>query len=473
MIDTQALRKKILDAAIRGKLTEQLPEDGNAEDLYKEIQAENQKLIKEGKVKKEKLLSEITEDEIPFDIPENWKWCRVGEIFDLQAGKNIAANGIHAEASLDHPYRCFGGNGIRGYVKKHNWDGEHTIIGRQGALCGNVKKANGIFYATEHAVVVTGFAKPCINWQYYFLTALNLNQYATATAQPGLAVAKVNEVLIPLPPLAEQKRIVSKIESILSKLDLIEQEQKKLSDNSIALRNKLIQLGISGGLTKQLPEDGNAEDLYKEIQAEKQRLIKEGKIKKEKPLPEIAENDIPFDIPGNWKWVYMGNIFSHNTGKALNQSNTDGTLLTYITTSNLYWEGFVLNNLRSMKFTESELDKCTIRKGDLLVCEGGDVGRSAIWPYDFEMRIQNHIHKLRAYVDVCTKYYWYVLYLYKLSELIGGKGIGIQGLSSNALHKLIVPLPPLAEQKRIVEKLDQLLPLCDAMKADISGGVGA
>lgn len=230
------------------------------------------------------------------------------------------------------------------------------------------------------------------------------------------------------------------------------------------LRKAVLQAAIQGKLTQQLPEDGNAEDLCKEIQKEKQKLIKEGKIKKEKLLPEITEDDVPFDIPENWKWVYLGDVFSHNTGKALNQSNTEGTLFSYITTSNLYWDGFVLDNLRSMKFTESEMDKCTIRKGDLLVCEGGDIGRSAIWPYDYEMRIQNHIHKLRAYVDVCTKYYWYVLYLYKLSELIGGKGIGIQGLSSNALHKLIIPLPPLAEQKRIVACVDELMKRIDEME---------
>lgn len=230
------------------------------------------------------------------------------------------------------------------------------------------------------------------------------------------------------------------------------------------LRKAVLQAAIQGKLTQHLPEDGNAEDLYQKIQKEKQRLIKEGKIKKEKPLPEIAEDDIPFDIPENWKWVYLGDVFSHNTGKALNQSNTEGTLFSYITTSNLYWDGFVLDNLRSMKFTESEMDKCTIKKGDLLVCEGGDIGRSAIWPYDYEMRIQNHIHKLRAYVDVCTKYYWYVLYLYKLSELIGGKGIGIQGLSSNALHNLIIPLPPLAEQKRIVARVDELMRRIDEME---------
>ena len=173
------------------------------------------------------------------------------------------------------------------------------------------------------------------------------------------------------------------------------------------------------------------------------------------------DDELPFDIPDNWKWVYLGELFSHNTGKALNQSNSEGITLTYITTSNVYWNGFILDNLRTMKFTDSEIEKCTIRKGDLLVCEGGDIGRSAIWPYDYEMRIQNHIHKLRQYAPLDIKYYWYVLYLYKTAGLIGGKGIGIQGLSSNVLHKIIVPLPPLAEQKRIVLKLNSLLNLVD------------
>ena len=173
------------------------------------------------------------------------------------------------------------------------------------------------------------------------------------------------------------------------------------------------------------------------------------------------DDEIPFDIPDNWRWVYLGEVFSHNTGRALNQSNSDGIPMTYITTSNVYWNGFALDNLRSMKFTESEIDKCTIKKGDLLVCEGGDIGRSAIWSYDYEMRIQNHIHKLRAYAPLDIKYYWYVLFLYKTAGWIGGKGIGIQGLSSNALHKMIIPLPPLEEQKRIVKRLDSLLSLVD------------
>lgn len=160
-----------------------------------------------------------------------------------------------------------------------------------------------------------------------------------------------------------------------------------------------------------------------------------------------------FDIPASWSWIRLGTLFAHNTGKALNHSNNTGQLLPYITTSNLYWDRFELNNLRSMFFTQDELQKCTVKKGDLLVCEGGDIGRAAIWSYDHDIRIQNHIHKLRSYVPVCTKFFYYVFYYYKHTGLIGGKGIGIQGLSSGALHKLLLPLPPIKEQERIVNEI--------------------
>ena len=159
----------------------------------------------------------------------------------------------------------------------------------------------------------------------------------------------------------------------------------------------------------------------------------------------------------------MGNLFYHNTGKALNSSNSAGQKLTYITTSNLYWDRFELDKLKEMPFTDGEIDKCTVVKGDLLVCEGGDIGRSAIWKYNFPMRIQNHIHRLRSYGNVNVRFYYYVMFLFKHSGLIGGKGIGIQGLSSNALHNLLVPLPPLEEQKRVLDAIEQVLPYYETL----------
>ena len=210
-----ALNSKLIDAAIQGKLTEQLPEDGTAEELYQQIQEEKQKLIKEGKIKKQKPLPEISDEEIPFDIPANWKWVRIGEIFTLQSGKNISATSIKKDKDDNCKYMCYGGNGLRGFVDSYNVEGYYAIIGRQGALCGNINFAEGKFYATEHAVVVYEYANTCVTWAGVFLRALNLNQYATSVAQPGLAVGKINNVLIPLPPLAEQKRIVQKLDEIL------------------------------------------------------------------------------------------------------------------------------------------------------------------------------------------------------------------------------------------------------------------
>ena len=227
------------------------------------------------------------------------------------------------------------------------------------------------------------------------------------------------------------------------------------------LKNSILQLAIQGKLVEQRKEEGTAEELYKQVLVEKLKLIKEGKIKKEKPLPAITEDEKPFDIPEGWLWIRVGDVFQHNTGKALNGTSGQGSMLTYITTSNLYWDHFELDKLKRMPFTDAEIDKCTVQKNDLLVLEGGDYGRSAIWKYDEPMRIQNHIHRLRNYIEVSVEYFYYAFYLYKNAGLIAGKGIGIQGLSSKALHKLIMPLPPLAEQKRIVVKIEELLPYID------------
>ena len=227
------------------------------------------------------------------------------------------------------------------------------------------------------------------------------------------------------------------------------------------LKSSILQLAVQGRLVEQRPEEGTAEELYRQIQEKKQRLIKEGKIKKENTLPEITEDEVPFFIPESWKWVYIGDLFQHNTGKALNSANKDGKPYTYITTSNVYWNRFELEKLKTMLYTEAELEKCSIAKGDLLVLEGGDVGRAAIWNYDTPMRIQNHIHRLRPYSDLHIKFFYYIFMLYKDVGQINGKGIGIKGLSANVLHRLVVPLAPLDEQKRIVAKIEELLPYID------------
>lgn len=218
------MKKSILQYAMEGKLVEQRPEEGTAKELLQAIRAEKEKLVEEKKIKKTKPLPPVTEDEKPFDIPESWEWVRLGDLFLLQAGKNIKADEIYPNKNARYTYPCYGGNGLRGYVDHYNVLGAYPLIGRQGALCGNINFAEGKFYATEHAVVVYCFAGTDYRWAGMFLEALNLNQYATATAQPGLAVVKINEVLIPLPPLGEQKRIVAKIEELLPLVEKIRKQ---------------------------------------------------------------------------------------------------------------------------------------------------------------------------------------------------------------------------------------------------------
>ena len=180
-------------------------------------------------------------------------------------------------------------------------------------------------------------------------------------------------------------------------------------------------------------------------------------------IERCIDDEIPFEIPDSWEWVRLGTLFQHNTGKALNSSNSTGKKLSYITTSNLYWDRFELEKLKEMPFTENEIEKCTVTRGDLLVCEGGDIGRAAIWKYDYPIRIQNHIHRLRPYTNISIRFYYYIFYLYKNIGLIGGKGIGIQGLSSNAIHQLLFPLPPLQEQNKIVAAIESLIPYCERL----------
>ena len=346
-----------------------------------------------------------------------------------------------------------------------------------------------IGYEHKDAIASTGFyvIRPCsvLYPQYIFKLLLSayvvdgLNQYMKGDNSPSINNEHIESYLYPIPPYGEQSRIVEKLDDILPIVAKYEGSQSELDKLNTQLYERLkksiLQEAIQGKLAAQDLNDEPASVLLERIREEKQRLLKEGKLKRKDITDTIIfkgednkyseqigkettciDDEIPFDIPKTWSWIRLGHIFQHNTGKALNGSNQRGTPYEYITTSNLYWNRFVLEKLRQMPFTDDELDKCTVKKGDLLVCEGGDIGRSAIWNYDNDIRIQNHIHRLRAYVPVCTKFFYYTLYLYKRIGLIGGKGIGIQGLSSNALHNLLLPLPPVKEQQRISESIANL-----------------
>ena len=511
------LKNSILQWAIQGKLVPQDPNDEPASVLLDKIRQEKERLIKEKKIKRDKNASIIyrgednsyyekllatgevkcIDEEVPFEIPASWSWARLthvtyliedcphstakdeGKGYPLVRTPNIGfgflqLNGVHRVSE-----KVYNQRNVRAVPQK-----DDLIFARE-APAGNIAVIQNEKVCLGQRTVLLRPITDCILPQYlaYYVLAPSSQQNLVEKSS-GTTVAHVNlsdfrPYLIAVPPIDEQKQIVNKLIELLSLIDKYNCYGDKLAklNNEIytLLKKSILQEAIQGKLVPQIIEDGTAYELLEQIKAEKQNLVKEGKLKKSALASSVIfrgddnkyytinkkekiciDDEIPFDIPDTWEWCRLGTLFSHCTGKALNASNLKGQLMTYITTSNLYWDRFELDNLKRMRFTDEEIEKCTATFGDLLVCEGGDIGRAAIWNYPYDIRIQNHIHKLRAYKQLCTKFFFWVFYFYKATGRIGGKGIGIQGLSSKALDNILIPLPPLNEQQRIVAQIEKL-----------------
>lgn len=469
MIDTEALRKKVLDLAIQGKLTEQLPSDGTAEELYAKIQEEKARLIKEGKIKKEKPLPAITEKEIPFDIPKNWKWVRFGNLMWNRDSERIPVS-VDDRKKLKKIYDYYGASGVIDRVEEYIFDTKLLLIGEDGAnlLSRSIPIAfiaEGKYWVNNHAHVLGYYLCDYLDFVMHYINSISLVPYVTGTAQPKLNQDNMNRIPVPLPPFEEQVRIVSKIDEIFVQIDIIDDLQSKYIKDSAALKSKILDAAIRGRLVEQRAEEGTAEELYKQIQSEKQKLIKEGKIKKDKPLPAISKKEIPFDIPESWKWVHLNNIATSSLGKTLNNTTDTGEEVPYLCSINVYFEGINLDKLKTAKFDLQEKEKYRLQKGDLLICEGGDAGRSAIWDSDEEMYYQNALHRVRFFGNISARYMCFVLEYYKKKGIIADytRGDGIQHLVQSSLYSIWLPLPPLAEQRRIVARIEELLPLCERL----------
>lgn len=233
------------------------------------------------------------------------------------------------------------------------------------------------------------------------------------------------------------------------------------------LRELILELGVRGKLVQQDPNDEPASELLKRIAEEKTRLVADGKIKTLKLIEELPNTDGLSNLPSSWRWVRFGEIAQHNSGKTLDKGRNTGISRDYITTSNLYWGRFELDNVKKMLIREDELDKCTATKNDLLICEGGEAGRAAVWEQDKEICFQNHIHRARLYGKLSPHYAQRFFEQINASGEINQyrKGIGISNMSSKALASIKFPLPPLAEQHRIVAKIDELMAHCDRLEA--------
>ena len=441
------------------------------------------------------------EDEIPFALPDGWAWCRLSMVGTTNIGLTYKPTEVKETGTIVLR-SCNIKNGkivfadlvrVQADIRENQYIYENDILicARNGSqsLVGKCAIMQDLPEAASFGAFMAVFRSICNQYvYYYFNTALFRSSFSNDDSKQinQVTQAILRDTLIPLPPFAEQTRIVAKLHEILSLADFINDGTEQIEMIITKAKSKILDLAIRGQLVPQDPNDEPASVLLERIRAEKEELIKQGKLKRDKKESVIfrgednsyyekvdtevrcINSEIPFDLPETWCWCRLGTLFAHNTGKALNSADSAGTPMTYITTSNLYWDRFELDSLKEMLFADSEIDKCTVKKGDLLVCEGGDIGRSAIWMFEENIRIQNHIHRLRPYISLSGRFYYYVMYMWKQLGLIGGQGIGLQGFSSKLLHNLIVPLPSIDEQERIVAFIDKLFEPIESIEKSLS-----
>ena len=485
----QELKASILQRAIQGKLVPQMPEEGTGEELIRKIQEEKQALVKGGKIKKEKPLPEITEDEIPFDIPESWKWVRLGDCSSYtQTKEKVAPTDITGDMwSLDlediqketgtvvtqtkaserkitgDKVRFYKGqvlySKLRPYLKK-------ILVAPADGIC-TPELVPFDTYLVDANYLVCVLKSPHVDYV--------VNSVTYGVKMPRVGTDTMVNLLIPLPPLAEQKRIVAKIEELLPLIDRYEQAWSKLEEFNkrfpVDMQKSILQMAIQGKLVPQLSEEGTGEELYRQIQAEKQSLIKVGKIKKEKPLPEITEDEIPFDIPESWKWYRIGELFNIVNGFTPLKSNpefwTDGDI-PWFTIEDVRRQGRFISSTEKF-ITRKALAKNTERivpADTVLLCCTASVGEYAYAKIPLTTNQQFNAFVVKDYYKNAV----YPLYVFEYAKTLKGSLIDRAGkttfnfVSVGKLSNMLIPLPPLAEQKRIVAKLEEILPLCERLK---------
>ena len=489
----QELKNSILQLAIQGKLVEQRPEEGTAAELFKQIQAEKQSLIKAGKLKKEKPLPPISDDEKPFEIPESWMWVRL---------RNIVFNRGQEPPTEKFSYIDIGSIDN----KRQSLNSEETIIEPEDApsRARKIVDMGDIIYSTvrpylhnmciidrvfsHKPIASTGFAAmTCYDgifnkYLLYCLLSPAFDSYANDTENSkGVAYPAINDdrlyrAIIPLPPLAEQKRIVAKIEELLPLIDRYGAAWSRLEDFNKRFPNdmqkSILQMAIQGKLVEQRPEEGTAEELYKQIQSEKQSLIKAGKLKKEKPLPPITDDEIPFEIPENWKWVRFSELMLTMStgpfGSMLHKSDYVEDGIPLINPANIV-NGKIIPSSKMMvsEETRTRLSSYVLSCGMIVMGRRGEMGRCAIitdkedgWlcgTGSFFMEPSEHV-----FIEYISKFFSTSY----AKQFLGGESVGttMSNLNHTILSKMPVPIPPLAEQKRIIAKIEELLPLCERLK---------
>ena len=403
-------------------------------------------------------------ENVPFELPNSWVWCRLEDIAYVASGSTpdktcFVENGVPyikmynlRNQKIDFAYhpQYITEEVHNGKLQRSRTEVGDLImnivgppLGKLAIIPTTLPQAN----FNQAAVLIRPykFKEVLVSYLKVYLEEMSeINSIATrgSAGQVNISLTQSQNMRIPIPPLNEVRRIIEEVSKYDILIDSLKQNITDIQNLIAYTKSKILDLAIHGKLVPQDPNDEPAIELLKRIN------------------PDFTPCDNGH-YPVGWIETILGELFSHNTGKALNSSNKEGIFKDYLTTSNVYWNKFDFTAIKQMPFKESELNKCTVTKGDLLVCEGGDIGRSAIWNYDYDICIQNHIHRLRPKIDLCVPFYYYTFAYLKENNLIGGKGIGLLGLSSNALHKIEMPLPPLAEQQRIVQKIEELFSVLD------------
>ena len=463
----QELKNSILQLAIQGKLVEQRPEEGTANEMYK-------KLI----IKKHIDLKPINDDEIPFEIPNSWMWFRHNELFEIIGGsqppKSHFSNEYKEGYIRLYQIRDYGENPVPVYVPKNEVSKFSVkgdiLLARYGGSLGKVFWAKDGAYNVALAKVTPLFEGegPLPQYMYYYYNAplyQLLVKNNSRSAQAGFNKEDLNNLLLPLPPLAEQKRIVAKIEELMPYIERYERAWSKLEELNkrfpIDLQKSILQMAIQGKLVEQRPEEGTAEELYQQIQVEKQRLINIGKIKKEKSLSDITEDEIPFDIPESWKWVRLGDIYRITMGQS-----PDGESISESTCGLEFHQGKMFFGEDYLQKSNQVTDKPTkiAEPNSVLLCVRAPVGIVNIT--EREICIGRGLCAISTYANMDAKYVLYSLRSCKADFIKKATGTTFSAITGEVVKNQIIPLPPLAEQKRIVAKIEELMPLCEKLKRD-------
>lgn len=446
MIDTQALKKRIYDMAISGQLTRHLVDDTPVDLSLLSYHEEGVDLLPE--------------------IPETWKYCYFDDVLINRDSERIPVS-VADRKKLSKKYDYYGASGVIDKVDNYLFDENLLLIGEDGANLLSRSTpiafiAKGKYWVNNHAHVLQPTEHVLLEYVEIYINAISLVPYVTGSAQPKLSQHMMSKIPVPVPPIEEQQRIVETVKSVFDHLGLIDTLQSQYQENLATLKSKIIDAGIQGKLTKQLSEDGTAEELYQQIQQEKLALEKAGKIKKSKPLPPISDEEKPFDIPENWKWVRIGNIGSWSAGSTPARNNP-----AYYKDGSIPWlkTGDLDDNYISEVpeyITELAMKETSVRLNPvgsvLMAMYGATIGKLGI--LETPMTTNQACCACIPYTGMYNKYLFYYLLGRRKEFIEKGKGGAQPNISKEIIVNSAIPLPPLAEQKRIVAKLEELLPMC-------------